>query len=176
MRITKAIAESTANKMVASKQEALNVKIEELSLFTQNFLLEKVPNDVKDVFESHPKFIRTDSSFRFTGCGFNHEWISTQIPIPSVAQYLSVGQEDSTFAEKAIKMLNFIDKQKEDIKHLKAQIENALLSFGTIKKASEMFSECAEFLPRDEKFMPPSVNLGKIRELLTENNPPTVVG
>jgi hypothetical protein len=167
MRITKAIAEATAKKMVASKQESLNVKVKELSTLTQNYLLEKVPNDVKECFKENPKFIKTDQSFRFTGIGFNHEWISTLTPIPSTTQYLNINQEDSFFAEKAIKMSNAIDKQKEEIKNLRAHIENALLSFGTIKKASEMFSECAEFLPKDEKFMPPSVNLGKIRELLT---------
>jgi hypothetical protein len=167
MRITKAIAEETAKKMVASKQEALGVKVKELSTFTQNYLFEKVPNDVKECFKSNPKFIKTDQSFRFTGLGFNHEWISTLMEIPSTTQYIGLDQEDSFFAEKAIKMSNAIDKQKDRIKNLKAHIESALLSFGTVKKASEMFSECAEFLPKDEKFMPPSVNLGKIRELLT---------
>jgi hypothetical protein len=168
MRITKAIAEETAKKMVASKQSELNGKVKELSAFTQNFLLEKVPNDVKECFKDNSKFIKTNQSFRFTGCGFNNEWISTIVSVPSINQYIDITNEDSYFSKKAIKMSNAIDKQKEGIKTLKAHIENALFSFGTIKKASEMFPECADFLPKYEKFMPPSVNLGKIRELLTQ--------
>jgi hypothetical protein len=164
MRITKDVAESTAEKMTAKKSLEL---LEMRNLFSEkirNLILKQVPKEIIEAFEKHPNYINSIGYVYLYGVGFNGESVKfKKLPYTGNNRF-EIKSEMG--ANELLKQFNKIEVLEKEVKDLKLEIETALYSTLRIyKRIEESFPEALEFLPPiNNNKTALVVNLSSLRE------------
>jgi hypothetical protein len=147
MRITKDVAESTAEKMTAKKSLEL---LEMRNLFSEkirNLILKQVPKEIIEAFEKHPNYINSIGYVYLYGIGFNGNSVKfTKVPYMGDNRFEIKSEMGAT---ELLKQFNKIEALEKEIKDLKLEIETALYStLKTYKRVQESFPEALQYLPK----------------------------
>lgn len=160
--ITKTQAEEVAVKLTAKQQkEYEKARLETQTFFTEKYL-STVPEEVKNLFEKYPSYFDSRKEFQLQGNGFNWQYVHTLKEVPCSKRTYSPGPKE---AEKLLKLLNFEDLKRSELKKLRSEIEIALNSLRTFKRINESFPEARPHLTIKTSTAL-AVNLSEIRDQL----------
>jgi len=160
--ITKAIANEVALKLTEKKRANIKKLETTLSSVLHGMILKTIPKEVVELFEKHPKFFGTRSSFQLQGNGWNYKYLNSVKQIPTYNSSFSPNAKDS---ETLTKLDNEVKKERQDYEKLVSEIETALFGLRTYKRVQENFPEAFELLPNKINTSL-SVNLSDIRQKL----------
>lgn len=164
-RITKTIAESVAIQLAEPKKvELRELRQKSLDLITE-VIKKTIPKEVLDLFEKHPKYFSTSSSTRFNCAGFGYEWYRFN-SLPENKDYPSISVKDG---EKILSITEKITKKEQEYRHLKEEIEIALIGLRTYNNVQKEFPEAFKLLPNIVTTAL-TVDLKSIRCKLDKNN------
>lgn len=162
-RITKALAESTAEKLCDKFEKEIEICKSNLSKYVTGALKSKVSKEVFDFYKKNPGYINCINQFSL-GKDFSWTRVSLTEPIPSnVAEELELTKAEY---KEANKLLKAIDKAKVDFKQTKKEIISALIALRTYKRVESDFPEAFKILPPASQVLLPSVNLKNLRDKL----------
>ena len=147
MRITKDVAEETAEKMTAKKSLELLEMRNSFSEKVRNLIVKKIPKEIMQAFEKHPNYINSIGYIYLYGVGFNGDCIKfKKLPYTNNNRFEINSEMGAT---ELLKEFNKIESLEKEIKDLKLEIETALYStLRTYKRVEESFPEALEFLPQ----------------------------
>jgi len=166
MRISQTLANQIALKMVKEKrsiQSELQVKYRE---YFTGVAEKKVPKDVMEFFKKHSEYVKTTSSMRVDGKGFNRLDVHLTRAIPSVSPNCYYEHVDltETEAEKGKKLHQEWLKMKDNNDALEVEIETALINLRTYANVQKELPEAAIHLP--EQGLTVIVNTADLRKKL----------
>lgn len=153
-RITKAIAEEVAIKLLAKRREKNEKRYEEISDIITAIQEAKVPIPIMVAF-SNPKtkaYIENHNQVYLTGPGLNNDPIrlSRDVPDPG-GRYSPTIQLEGSTALLVSKKLEVWKSNKDKNNELCEKAEATLLSLRTYKRVQDLFPEAAKFLPPVEQ-------------------------
>jgi hypothetical protein len=161
-RITKQIAEITANELVKSKKEKIKILQSEFKQKLYQMVLQNIPDDVIKFHKKHPKFIKTNFYVEISGNGFEYQRIALESEFPSKNGERFQLLPDPETAKELLKSFNQIKDLKESSDRLKSDLERAIFNLRTYKSVEENFPEAFLLLPKIENNSV-QINLSDIR-------------
>lgn len=168
--ISRAVAESIAEKLVAK----FNVEIKELESKRKKYLtdlyIKTLPKEVLETFEKYPNYFNKESSIRFDTHGFRYKYLDTE-PLPFCnknASDLFLPNKKPAITDKDYTYLWDVEVKVNALKEKKSKTYNELIStllqLKSYKRIQEHFPEIASYLPTNTQTMALTLNLDKIRE------------
>ena len=135
-------------------------------LYRELYLL-TLPIEIVAKFNECTDYMCVDENLIIVGYGLNLGTKRLNKPIPVIRNYpkmkLTLSETRSNDVQKE---LQEIEKLQENYDLLLREIQQALIQFGTSKKAIAGFPECEKFLPKEQEVFLPSVNILSIQEKL----------
>ena len=162
MRITKTIAEQTANLLLAKKTEELKEVAKELSNVVTKVIERNIPLEISAGSKKNPEYFTFTRNFCLSGNGFNYLSVFTHKRLPCAGNNFRPNEKD---AKEIMLVSNKFDNMVDEIKKLKLEIETAIFNLRTYKAVEENFPEAFLLLPKvtNSAIM---VNLSEIRNKL----------
>ena len=141
-KITKQLALQVAKTMSA---RTYGKQIQDLKTQTgrvvRNFLQSQLPNEVLQLFLTHPKYLKTITHFYFPG--YSHRFSYTSFfhfdPLPEPTKINSETKEYNETKEYVWAQSYLIEELDDKKDKLTKRIEETLLQLGTIKRVQEEF-------------------------------------
>jgi len=166
MRISQALAAQIATKMVQSKRAIQSELQKEYREYFTTVAEKKVPKDVMEFFKKHSEYVKTTSSMRVDGKGFNRLDVSLTRAIPSVSpncyyEHVDLNESEAT---KGKKLHQDWLKMKENNDALESEIETALINLRTFANIQKELPEAGKHLP--EQGLTVIVNTTELRKKL----------
>lgn len=148
-RISQALAAQIAKKLVEKKRTTQSQLQKEMREYFTEIAESKIPKDVMLFFKKHSEYVKTTSSMRVDGKGFNRLDITLVRAIPSVSPNCYYEHIDLTEAEATSgkKKHDAYQKMKSDTDTLESEIEQTLLSLRTFANIEKELPEAKEYLP-----------------------------
>jgi hypothetical protein len=147
-RITKQIAEVTANELVKSKKEKIKILESEFKKKLYQMVLKNTPDDVVKFYKKHPNFMKTNFYVEISGNGFEYQRITLDSSFPSKNGDRFQLLPDVETAKELLSSFNQINDLKEQSDRLKSDLENAIFNLRTYKSVQENFPEAFLLLPK----------------------------
>lgn len=161
-RITKQIAEITANELVKSKKEKIKNLESEFKEKLYQIVLQNTPDDVVKFYKKYPSFTKTNFYVEISGNGFEHQRITLDSSFPSKDANRFQFLPDPETAKELLTSFNQIKDLKESSDRLKSDLERAIFNLRTYKSVQENFPEAFLLLPKIENNSV-QINLSDIR-------------
>ena len=174
-RITMAIAEQVASKIVEPIDKKIVETEKQIGQKAYDLILSGIPVEIMKVYKKHPEWMRSGHRVRITGTGIGdgdaiYVDMPENLPDTSSSYYrdLIVKGKD---ADYVVKLDNQIDDLKKKKKQTYDEIYNLLLSMRTYKKVQANLPEVYPYLPNTnegkEVMVIPSVVREKIACLIS---------
>lgn len=147
-RITRAIAEEMAHKLLAKKTEANQKRYNEIAAILTAIQEAKVPMHIMKAFNdpATKEYFDTQSYVYVNGQGLNHDYIQLSRKVPTRNSSTTVILEEST-ALLVSKKLEVWKSNKEKIKELLDKTTETLIALRSYKKVHDLFPDAAKYLP-----------------------------
>lgn len=149
-RITKAIAEEMAYKLLEKKREKNEKRLEEIQAIITAVQEAKVPLHIMKAFNdpSTKGYIEIHDQVNVNGQGLNYDRIKLNRKVPeATGQYCpSILLEDST-ALLISKKLEVWKNHQEKYRELLTKTEATLMALRSYKKVHDLFPDAAKYLP-----------------------------
>jgi len=162
MNVTKQIAREVAIKLLKPKQDELKAIKDKLGIEAYLILASTIPANVIVGFEANKQYYHFTKTIQVRGYGFNFEWIEMSDILPYNSKTTELTQDQANSLMPL--WIQKIDKEKE-IKELKTDLENAILTLRTYARIKEQLPEAYELLP-DKTSTAISINLESIKTRL----------
>jgi hypothetical protein len=146
-RITRAIAEEMAQKLLEKKYEANKKRYNEIAEMLEVIVESKIPKDIMKVFNDpiSKNYIDSRSSVYINGQGLNHDYILLNKALPcNRSSSILLSDEKALYISKKLEIWK---KNKKKNSELLQKTTETLVSLRTYKKVQDLFPEAAVFLP-----------------------------
>lgn len=163
--LKKSDAESVAKQMTDVLLEEIQIKKDEIAEIVKTDYLATVPNEVKEFFKIHPKWVESGRYIYFEGVGLKYSCANLDNYIPQYNQNTIKISDES--AAKVAKLQNDIKDLESKHKRLYKNTLEILLNLKTDKKIREQFPAAIEYLPKDSE---PFVPMLPIKDVMAELN------
>lgn len=145
MNITKALANEIANKLVVNKTTEIKSLTEDIREKFEAMYISTIPSRVMDLFNAHPSYVRTRSSFQLSGNGMNYEYMNTRREVPCISGTFCPTSEQ---ARVLIRLKDNINNKKDERDLLVKELEATIYGLRTYKRVEDNFPEAFELLPK----------------------------
>lgn len=164
MRITKQIAENVAERLTETKVKNLEAQKQKIKDLVTELIREKTPHEVVLLSKKHTSFFTITDRFRFDTEDFKWEYFESNERFPSTEKHYELTKEEN---KKLFTLVQKREKQKNEIKQLRKEIEQALINLKTFKRVETEFPEAFKFLPKNGSTAL-VVNVDSIRKQLND--------
>lgn len=160
--ITKTMAAEAAKKLTEKKAEDLQKSAEKISEVFEEMYKKTLSSEVLDLFEKHPSYFKSRTSFQLKGEGLNYEYVCLNKGLPYSSNIFT---PTKTQAAELRKALDSIERKRKILHDLKTEIEITLWSLRSYKKIAEFLPEAVPFLPQ-KMTTALAVNVSDLRQRL----------
>lgn len=163
--LKKSDAENIAEKMTGKLLDEIDLKKNTISDIVKAEYLGTVPDQVRELFKTHSKWIESGKYIYFEGVGLKSSCATLSEYVPQYNQTRIILSEES--AVKVAKLQDeIIDLQRKHKRLYKNTLE-ILLNLKTYKKIEDQFPAAAEYLPN---LSDPLVPMLPIKDVMAELN------
>ena len=172
MKVTKTIAQETAQLMAYNRYLP---QIKELKdhgrQLIETYFNSLVPKDIMETYKKYPEFFKRMSSHTMKGTYYRfakESWFSFENSIPNCEGMKKTEEQEKEYkllGDQIFNLLLQVEELKDKRDTLQTNIEEAMLSFSTMKRLQEGFPEAYSQIPTEffkEKINPPSIPVGDL--------------
>lgn len=145
--LSKIAIENIAEKMTEKSKQYKNELFKKYSDLVAHIYQAQIPDEIKEIFKTHPEYIETTSHICLDGHGFNRELVDVGKQLPSKSHYAAYVNLTAPIADKIIKAKRKWEKARDDYKQLYQETESALMALKTNKNIRENLPEAIPYLP-----------------------------
>jgi hypothetical protein len=170
-RITKALSEEIARKLVEPKKKELEELNEKKRSIAEKRAWEDLPEEVIKLAQSHPEYVQCKNSARVYGpdiVDHVNETFDKPLPVKDTwAPKIVLNKDES---KEYFDLLTKSRNIAQSIYELKHKIEVAVYNLRTYKRIREEFPEASKYLPNGKKKTGLAIRLDEIRKELKDNS------
>lgn len=146
-KISQAAAADAAKKITEPIRKQIEALNDSLRVELGTIVRKSIPKEVLALFETHQNYVKSGTSFRVYGNGFNGQYL------PTDKRYPETGNNDTVTPtkEEAKKLQDIISKKEklsEQLQTTRTEIEKTIISLGTYNRVKEQFPEAYPYLPQ----------------------------
>jgi hypothetical protein len=142
--LTKYKADEIATAMTAKEREKFNALSKQVREQVVATYLTHLPDEIVTIYHSKPQYLNTTGSLRIDGNGFNNEYFRLFKSVPQGENSLFMPKPAE--AKVLRKSIDLLESKEIELKELKRDIYNALITLKTVKRISEQLPEAIPFL------------------------------
>ncbi len=167
-RITKAIAEDVAIKLVKERENEISQLKKNLSHYVTNLHIDRIPDSVMKAFKTNASYINSQQTMHINGSGLDRFFrVNMEKTLPYNGEHLEVTDEQCDIIKASH---NLIEDKKTAKNRLQSEIEIALFNLRTYNNVEKEFPEAFKLLPKQSINTALAINLKDIRCKLDKNN------
>lgn len=147
-RITRAIAEEVASKLLAKKREKNEKRYKEIQDIVTAIQESKVPRNIMLAYNdpATKSFIETHSNVNLNGPGLNYDRVRLSRSVPHGSESTSIILDDAT-SLLISKKFEVYRKHQNYLNDLEVKTTETLVALRSYKKVHDLFPDAAKFLP-----------------------------
>ncbi|MBX9886654.1 MAG: hypothetical protein K2Y30_01815 [Flavobacteriaceae bacterium] len=147
-RITKLIAEATANELVKSKKQELAKQEAEFKKILEHEIAKEVPIAVLEFYKNYKHYVHKTKSVQISGNGWDFKTIYLEKEMPSYNGNKIQFTPKEKIATKLLSLHDEIESNKKVISKLQDDLESVIFNLRTYKSVQENFPEAFDLLPK----------------------------
>lgn len=163
-RITKLVAKGIVTQLTQAKNDAITKEVQTVKEYISKRYADSLPTLVTHCYARHKNYFKTTRTVNVVGAGFHHDSIEIDLT-PNGSNDRPILSLSTPEDEAAYQLYSKIQDDVANLKKLRRDIENALMSLATYARIKDQFPEAAPFL-NEPITTAVSINLSIIRQQL----------